>query len=231
MGIKINQVIQEAEARKAAAPPMPQVKSRQSVPTDESNKSIAIPSRDATIVTGKDALLKDLYDELAQVKRDRSTLSSGTPAMVARIREHLASESKVIAEEFMKGNVPAAELQEHYSRIQACTDRAIRLADQIKHVEKYGELPIEREVSLSSDIDNIGALKIQLIKLKDLISKTKKKLAGGTAKNPARIVMWQEKLDHATAQRNEVWEKIKRIQGDVRNSDYSKVEKASQGGA
>lgn len=224
MGIKISQVIQESEARKAAGPPLPRLKSKvvaiplataAAIVADalQHNPGAAIPITHAP----KDALLKDLYDQLGQVKRDRSVLSSGSAAMISRIRLELeAKEGKSIADSFMRGEFGMPEIKEHYARIQACTERAISLWDKIKHVEKYGVLPGTQQVIVRSKDE--AALKTELRSVVDTLSKTRKKLKVGNAYNPARIMMWEEKVSQLEARQQDLQAQIKKLQNDARNS-------------
>jgi len=225
MAIKVSRVLKESEERKAAGPPLPRVKSSSNRPAfPVTQVQIAEPIREAgpgsairLTNTPKDVILKDLYDQLAQVKRDRSVLASENAPMITRIHEHLKTESRGAAEEFIKGNLPMPELAEHYHRLLALTDRAIRLWDQVRHVEKYGQLPgVQEAVKESTDE---GALKHRLRTLNDAISKTHTKLKVGKANNPSRIMLWEEKVAMLEVERSEVQKELKQLQLNVRNGD------------
>lgn len=222
MAIKISKVIQAADERRAAGPPMPKLKSAPGhviiVSPAEAKAVIHAAGPGASIPiahTPKDAILKDLYDQLAQVKRDRAQLSSQNAPMVTRINAQLKEKNAGMAEEFMAGRLPMPEIKEHYQRILGLTDRAIRLWDQIKHVEKYGELPGGQETSKESKDEE--ALKHRLRTVIDALSKTRRKLKEGKAYNPSRIMMWEEKVSHLEAQQQELQSQIKKLQIDVRN--------------
>jgi hypothetical protein len=223
MGISVTKVNQESEARKNAVPPMPKIKRRViAVPFETAVKVIEVElAKDPGAIipitnTPKDAILKDLYDQLGQVMRDRHVLSSETAKIVERIREHLSAESKGVAEEFMRGNLPATELKSHYERIQACTNLAIALKDKIKFVESHGVLPVIQEPQGPSKDEDV--LKARLRTVIDALSKTRKKLKEGKSYNPSRIIIWEEKVALLEAQQTELQGQIKKLQIDVRNS-------------
>jgi len=224
MAIKVSRVLKESEERKAAVPPLPRVKSARRpilVSPEQAAAAVnaALQNDPGAIIpitnTPKDAVLRELYDQLAQVKRDRSVLASGNAPMITRIHEQLKAENVGTAEEFIKGNLPMPEIAEHYLRLQALTDRAIRLWDQVRHVEKYGVLPVVQEPARESTDE--GALKHRLRTLTDAISKTRTKLKVGKAHNPSRIMLWEEKVAMLEVERSEVQKELKQLQLNVRN--------------
>jgi hypothetical protein len=208
--LNVNRVLQQAEKRALEPVPLPKVQVGKSKAWT-AKKSEAQPPDD---------LVKDLWDKMVTVKKERAKLSTRSAQLVMELEHRLRStEGPGTAEAFMSGNVPLPELREHYSKIQELTDQAIELYDKIRHVEQYGELPAEKQpegLIRMSGVD-VSLLQLELEKLRDLICKTKRKIAVGKAKNPLRINEWHEKLALAEARREDVRLKIKKLQYDARD--------------
>lgn len=205
--ININQVLSAAERRKREEPVLPKIKvtrSKDPAPKKE---------------TEQPALLKDLWDKMVAVKKDRAKLSTQTAALVDQVHaELLSKEGPTVAQEFMLGNVPDNRVARHWAEIQAYTEKAITLYDQIKYVEQHGGLPSEDSDApmVRMCTPDVSVMQLEVNRLRDLICKTKKKIAIGKAYNPMRITEWYEKLALAEARRDDLRLKIKKLQSDAR---------------
>lgn len=226
MGIKLNvsEVLRKETIRKNTPRSLPQATfkngtAKSSLKTSGQpivyQKALATPS----LPDQTTPLLRDLWDKITVVKKRRAKLSTQTAHLVDQLAARLRmKDGPAVADEFLNGNIPDPEIVKHYASIQAFTDEAVGLYDKIKYVEKYGQLPRELEASSIVAVDgpDISMLQIELIRLKDLIHKTKKKIAAGMAKNPLRITEWHEKLALAEARREDVRLRIKKLQYDAR---------------
>ncbi|MEJ0030660.1 MAG: hypothetical protein WDO15_09960 [Bacteroidota bacterium] len=161
-------------------------------------ESVAVPIKtDPTL----DDILKDLYDRLAAVKRERNKLSSLNATMIATTHARLSLESSDKGQLFMDGELPDRELALHYKKTEALTGEAISLWRRIKQIESTGTLP--EDLSKPSTAKSDEALKYELIRLKDLISKTKTKIGKGHS-NTDRMAKWEQAVAVAEARRSEI---------------------------
>jgi hypothetical protein len=221
MGINVKRVSQTAEAKRNAPKPLPRIKGRltqvvkMEAPAPAPIAAVLAPA----VSSKKDLLLKELWDEMGVIKKERAIMSSRTHEIVTAVHARiLRDEGPVNARDFMGGKLPDKAIRDQYAEIQAYTDSLMQLYDKIKHVEKFGDLPAAAEPVSGSESNDVSALRWELTRLKDLICKTKRKIAVGKAKNPSRIPQWEEKLALAEAQRDDVRAKIKKLQYDARDN-------------
>jgi hypothetical protein len=231
MKIIIKQVLAKAEERKNEVKPLPKIVIGGKLSTKQS--SVARKLRDETppevrqavrdygnrIVyqaDQQDIALKNLYEQISEIKTERGKLSTKTAHLVNFIEENLRSESPSKANAFISGELPIAALKEHYQKIEALTDQGAALYDKIKYVEQYGKLPEDDKPELPKEDANADAINTAIRRLDDLIYKTKKKISGPGPKNPSRGAMWQQKLQMAEAERDEKRRQLKMIQDGAR---------------
>jgi hypothetical protein len=166
----------------------------------------------------KEEPLKALWLEMGEVKRARGKLSTQTAYLVDEVEKGLRAESPALADEFLKGLVPAPQLAAHYQKIQALTDQAVKLFDTIRHVEQFGTLPGEgpppskQLLNIAQAGDDAMAMRHEIRRLDDLIYKTTKRLNKPRAQPSKMAADWRIKIALANARREEVKQKIKALQ-------------------
>jgi len=172
--------------------------------------------------TAQQLILDELWASMTVAKKERAKLSTQSASLVTELQEHLHKQSPAMAIEFMKGNMPMTELAAHAANIQAYTDKAIALWDEIQHVMKYGTRPeIKMEAKPSETNDSAAAISNEITRLNDLIYKTHRTITqiNGGLKGPtksARLDDYKIKMALACAKRDELRGKIKRIQYGAR---------------
>lgn len=233
--IKLNvaQVLKREAAEKARVKPLPKVRVIKSAspPTKPTVKITVVHDEGInnlvkqTAGLNKDLLLKELWTEMGQLKRDRGKLSSSIAWKVVEIDSRLTKESPALAHELMKGNLPDAELKDLAEQIQSFTDRMARVWDKIRHVEQYGELPAHVEDKVELQLDettvDVAALHHEIRRLDDLIYKCNKKLVNNNRgikapKNSSKVHEWKEKIALAEARRDELKLKKKKLEYEAR---------------
>ena len=167
--------------------------------------------------------LTALWQEMAQVKKQRDMLSTRTVPLINKLEQELQQQGATIAEEFMNGRLPMPELAAHYAAIQSHTDQAKAIYDKIVHVQQYGKLPEQSTAeSRLSTVDSgpesneASAIKYEIRRLDDVIYKTNKKIAqskGGLKgpRNTDRVLEWQTKVSLAIISRDDLKVKLKRM--------------------
>lgn len=162
-----------------------------------------------------DEQIKECWSEISRIKTERGKLSTRTAGLVTEIAQRLMAESSSTARSFMSGDLPMPELAEHYSKIEALTQRAAAVWDEIRYIEQHGKPPVATEASapvLEEESPDISVLQHNIRRLDDRIHKTRKKLAGKVPKNPSRVALWKEKLALDEARRDELKRKLKTLQ-------------------
>lgn len=183
----------------------------------ESGKTLPPPRVTTNIeASEKDAILKDLWEQIKTIKNDRGKLSSRTAYLVEDIFERLKG-NPILLEDLRVGRAALPELKEHYEKIQALTDQATKVWDNIQYVERYGKLPVEPEAQGLKDIsEEESVLKYQIRRLDDFIYKKKNNIEKKVPKNPSRLAVWKAELQQAEAQRDELKLKLKELQYGTR---------------
>lgn len=169
----------------------------------------------------KEIILKDLWEDITRIKKERAKLSSGAALLVDQLYERLKLESPEAAAAFMRGDLPMPDLADRYESIQDLTDQAIVVWDKIKYVEQYGKLPEVVTVKLPESSPDEDAIRHEIRRLDDLIHKSMKKIEqtnGGIKKpkNNDRVNTWREKISLAEARRDDLKHKLKRMQYEAR---------------
>lgn len=247
MKLNVKKVLAKAEHEKKRVKPLPKVRVRRSIVNDQLSMINDKPTHRSPVlkrilaetppevkqkvkaygdaVMEKDRLLKDLWTEMGQLKRERGKLSSSIAWKVVEIDTRLAKESPALANELMKGNMPDGELKDLAEQIQSFTDRMASVWDKIRHVEQYGELPahVEEKVELQLDETSVdvAALHHEIRRLDDLIYKCNKKLVNNNrgikaTKNSSKVHEWKEKIALAEARRDELKLKKKKLEYEAR---------------
>lgn len=231
MKINVDQVLKREAEKKLELKPLPKVivtTRRSATPPPgqlarkilaETPPEVRSQVREYADDVVKDSILKGLWQEISAIKSERGKLSTRTAYLVAEVGQKLLKESPATARSFMSGDLPMPEIAEHYGKIQALTDKAIAVWDQIRYVEQYGKLPVAPETpapALEEDSPEASVLHHQIRRLDDRIHKTRKKLAGKLPKNPSRTAMWKEKLAMDEIQRDELKRKLKNVQYGAR---------------
>lgn len=232
--LNVNKVLKQEAAEKARVKPLPKVRvvgstTRSPIAkriSDETPPEVKVKVKaygDAVIE--KDRLLKELWAEMGQLKRDRGKISSSIAWKVVEIDTRLKNESPAMAHEFMKGDLPVPELVDLYSQIQSFTDRMASVWDKIRHVEQYGTLPTEVNEAVTLNLVehsvDVMALHHEIRRLDDLIYKCNDKLRKNNSgikapKNTGKVAEWKEKIALAEAQRIDLKLKLKKAQYDAR---------------
>jgi len=168
-------------------------------------------SEDPKIVISQ-TVVDEIDRERIRLKKERNILSSQNAKLVEEARERFAKESPLLAEEFMRGNVPCPGLREHYAKMQSVLEQNVRLYDRLEHLKKEGEMPAEEPKADFDNATKILVLEAERQKLAEMIHKTNKKLSGGLKpKNPERVVLWKEKIALAQAKRDDINAQLKRL--------------------
>lgn len=235
--IKLNpkEVLARAAERAAEVKPLPKVRVVSSPNPFDINyvpaaKSVTKPKPPAPpktqlqqleVFPEKDILLKELWEQLTVIKKDRAKLSSATALLVDQLYERLKLDSQAEADAFMNGDLPMPDLADHYAAIQAFTDQAIIIWDQIRYAEQYGKLPEVPTLELPQSNPDEDAIRHEIRRLDDLIHKCSKKIeqANGGLKKPKnneRVNTWKEKISLAEARRDQLKHNLKTKQYDAR---------------
>jgi hypothetical protein len=167
--------------------------------------------------------LKELWSEMTRVKKQRNMLSTRTVRLVAELEAKLMEQSPAMAAEFMKGNLPMAELVEHYASIQSQTNQAKAIYYKISFFEQYGKLPEPKPTpsqldTVESDKD-ANSIKYEIRRLDDVIYKTKKKIVLSQngikgPRNSDRVLEWKTKISLAVISRTDLKIKLKHMRDD-----------------
>jgi hypothetical protein len=223
--MKVGSVLKREQEEKARVKPLPKLRKRE---PQREEPAMPVPGLNAEqpepISSEKDILIAKLDAELAQMKRDRGKLATRTAWLVAELEQQLRAKSPAMAREFMDGNLPMKELEEHYAAIEAHTDKGAVIHEQREYVERYGVLPDVTPVALQVKKESldISGLKYQIRRLDDLIYKKNKNLQKvntgiKTPKNNGRPAQWREELALAEAQREGLKQQLKRKQNEQRS--------------
>lgn len=217
MKLKVTQILQDDARRKAEVKPLPVLKMK--VKSSSRQQAEEIPAQKDP--SPKDILLKQLWDDMGIIKKERDKLSTRTAYLVDQLEAKLREENPLMATEFLEGRLPMSELQEHYSKLQQFTEQAKAIYDKIKYVEEHGELPGDHQVVENNSIPPIlsaSAKEIQhdIRRLDDLICKTDKKIRDSQAglkkpKNTDRINEWKAKVSMAIIQRDDLKVRLKQL--------------------
>lgn len=241
MKINVNSVLKRAEEKKNEVKPLPKVTigkvnrdvrkelqpdRKKAVPDIFDTALEKVSSEGSTHVDqqirrteDQDAILKNLWKEISDIKTQRGKLSSETAYLVTRICNRLLKESPGAAQAFMAGDLPDPELADHYRKIEELTDQAAVVWDNIEYVEKYGKMPERESVAkplLQESTKDADVLKYEIRRLDDLVCKTKAKIKGKPPKNPSRLAMWNTKLAQAQDELKEKKQQLERLQYDAR---------------
>lgn len=224
--INVHEALAREAQRKAEVKPLPNVKvvsSKQAAPTQKPKSQQQSPQQNQlTVFADKEHLLGDLNEQMKVIKTRRGKLSTRTWFLVNEVAEKLRKESPGMAIAFLDGELPMPELAQHYSQIQACTEEAIAIWDNIRYVEQYGKLPDEVKPELpQAEGPDIDAIHYNIRRLDDLIYKCNDKIRKATGglkqpKNSERITTWRQKISLAEAQRDDLKHKLKSLQYDAR---------------
>lgn len=146
----------------------------------------------------------------------RGKHSSRTAILVNEVAAKLKAENPALYELFEKGSYGAPELKEHYAEIQVMIQGGAELYDKIRHLEQHGKLPPAPTAPVES-VD-MKALQQEIRRLDDLIYKTNRKIntTQPNGKKSSRIAEWKEKLALAEAMRDDLKQKVKKIQHEAR---------------
>lgn len=234
MKINVGKALAREAAEKARVKPLPKVRvggrSTSPEPVTATPPEPEASSLQPEAVNTQQGLLTDLRNQFAQMKRDRGKLSTQTAWLVLELEQKLRQESKTLAHEFVAGNIAMPELVEHYNKIEALTDQGAILHEQIEHVERYGVLPTVPEKRLelraAQASQDVNAIKYEIRRLDDLIHKKMKNIAKANAgikapKNSGRPAQWREMIALADARREELKQKLKRINYEAREQRFS----------
>jgi hypothetical protein len=232
MKINVKKVLKREADEKARVKPLPKirVKGPSGYQVNKPQLKIIVVNDDRInnlikqqVELNKDLLLKDLWVEMGQLKRDRGKLSTSIAWKVVEIDTKLTKESPGMADEFMKGNLPMPELEDLATQIQSFTDRMMSVWDKIRHVEQYGVLPGVESVSLEIEQKpvDVSALHHEIRRLDDLIYKCNKKLLNNNTgikapKNTGKVAEWKEKIALADAKRIDLKLQLKKLQYEAR---------------
>lgn len=220
--INIKAIIAREAERKVEVKPLPKViisgSDHVGIKPTMKKKSVPENGQQSSVVNDKDILLKDLNEQLKVIKISRAKLSTRTSFLVDEVAEKLGKESAGMAKAFLDGELPSQEIAEHYAKIQACTEQAIVIWDQIRYVEQYGKLPELPALELPQSNPDADAIRHEIRRLDDLIHKCNKKIEQATGglkkpKNSERINTWKEKISMAEAKRD-------RLKHDVKKKQY-----------
>lgn len=225
-------VLADDAARKAEVKPLPVVKIGMKRAVVSTNILMAEPvkpvlieeARSLVVKTDRPEVLNELWIEMGSLKRQRAKLSSNIAYMVGNVETEFRKENAAIANEFIKGNLSAPELSEHWEKIQSLTEKMQEVFDKITSVEKYGQLPAEevKTVSIESNTStDVKALLHEIRRMDDVIYQNNKKIIkanGGikAPKNSDRVNTWREKVALAEARRVELKHKLKKKQYEAR---------------
>lgn len=216
MKLNVNKSLTAEAERKARPVPMPSIKTKSTPAVRQPDEPIQVtaPAMDDRL---DDILISQLEHERHGVMIERKKLSTRTASLVNEVYLRLkTNEGHSVAEEFMKGNIPAPEIAEHWKKIQDCTDKLIALYDRIEYVKQNGKLPEVTSVpALNQDTPDVAAITWEIRRLDDLIYKLSKKLEKANAgikkpKNSERTNTWRTTMAMAEAKRDEL--KLKRKQ-------------------
>lgn len=166
----------------------------------------------------KATVLKELYDEMRILKKERAKLSSSTASLVLVVHERLQKESPAKAIQFTDGMMAVHELETHAGKIDALTTQIISVWDKIRHVDQYGKMPAERApiVIDNNDSEEVKSLQTDIRRLGQNISKTMKKLETGKPLNIQRKALWNEKIALMEGSLIDKKHKLKKLQYDAR---------------
>lgn len=205
MKFSVTRVLQAESDRLSKPKPLPTVKIKQQAAVPFSQVTAEGPKHTSVA----DTLALDLANELATARKERDKLSTRAVHLVNEIEQRLRSESPVMAEAFLQGELPMPELANAYAAIQTASDTLLAIYDRIEHVRQVGVLPDESPGAATSQ--DLSALRGQLYRLKDNIYKARTKLATKSPKNPLRKAMWAEEIARLEAEREDLKLRIKRL--------------------
>lgn len=215
--LNVREILSREEARKAAEEAG---EVRESGTRVQENQPPPDPEPSPNMADDEKAvILKELWAEFGHIKRQRGKLSSRSAHLVRELEEKIAAESPTLLEIFRNGQYHAQEIKDHYAQIQAWSDKAIVVYDQIQYVEQYGKLPVVVHATpTEEDLAEENAIKHELRRLDDLIYKTNKKIqeVSLNGKKSSRTAEWKEKVALAEARREDLRQKLKRKQHEAR---------------
>lgn len=223
MKINVTAVLQREAQRAKEVKPLPKVRIiGKDSPTP---RKPAAAIRKSEPVNEKEILLKDLWNEFANIQKNRNKLSTRTAELVDDIVKKLNKEGGAVGNAFLNGEIPVPAIKEHYALIQERTDKLKVLYDKIQYVERHGKLPQEKPtVTLpAEETGDAKALHYEIRRLDDLIHKTRKKMDAAKAgikapKNSARHEYWVQKIALAEAKRDDLKKQLSRIRHESREN-------------
>lgn len=209
MKLNVAKVLANEAREKARIKPLPKVKMA-------GGKGLA-PPKPKQQHSEKETLLRNLNQEFHTLQKERAVLSSQNWKLVMAEAEAIQKESPELHEAFMNGNVGRPALAAHYEKIREVHEKMTAVWDNIQFVQANGALPVVAKVQLkvANAPADIQLLQHELNRLKDMVCKTKRKLAGAGGK-PAKRAEWNVKVALAEARREEIRTKIKKLNYDAR---------------
>jgi predicted nucleic acid-binding Zn-ribbon protein len=219
MKINVAAVLAGQEQRKKEGKLVPKIVINLAGKKLESGKTPMVKQVGATI-DEKTNILNELEYEFTTIKKERAILSTKTFSIVDDIIKKLSKEGAAVVKAFKNGEIPVPALKDHYNAITAKSDQLEKLYDQIEYVKTHGAMPSEpTQIALPDSGQSIDAKAIhyEIRRLEDLICKTNKKIAAANGglkapKNPERNATWNLKLTLAKAAKEELKDKLKRMQ-------------------
>jgi hypothetical protein len=221
MKLNVAKVLADEEIRKAMVKPLPRVKVAKTntainnIIAETKDNWEPIPEPDHKSLDNP--LLDELRADFITVKKDRAILSSQLCVIVTEEEKRLRNENPELADLFLEGSYASQALQDHVARIEELTDRGAQIFDDIRYVEMNGKLP-ERVQGMPTQAlsESVKALHYEIRRLGDRIHKTQKKMQHKKPKNPLRLAMWNEKIAYDDARRQELKNKLKKLQYEAR---------------
>jgi predicted nucleic acid-binding Zn-ribbon protein len=218
MKINVAAVLADQEQKKEVKP-LPKIVIHQAGKKLESGKTPTV-KQVGTTLDEKTTILNELEYEFTTIKKERAILSTKTFSIVDDIIKKLSKEGTAVVKAFKNGEIPVPALKDHYNAITAKSDQLEKLYDQIEYVKTHGAMPSEpTQMALPDSGQSVDAKAIhyEIRRLEDLICKTNKKIAASTGglkapKNPERNATWNLKLTLAKAAKEELKDRLKRMQ-------------------
>lgn len=114
--------------------------------------------------------------------------------------------------DLIERNASKNEIADLYARVESFRPDLITLFERARHAEQYGALPAVQDKPIAS-LTDILLLEKQKRKLIDKRCKLQAKIKKGEVTNSSKVPEWQQDLDLAEIEYNDIDDRLKKMEG------------------